>query len=198
MIFLPDKRGDTEHYRPYLQLLADKGFTVYSADFFTDDCRWLHSIEDMKILRRLAMIVRNELNPAFFASQREFYTYNISLEINALLSILSEKYGQDASYYFISDVMGNTAISDLGIKQNSKIRESFFLDSVEAYETPGFGFIKQTDPLFAFYKRLEKDRNFTEARLLADKTEELFAPPPEQEEAGADAEAMSQEKNQEE
>ena len=176
VIFLPNKRGDTEHYKPYLQLLAQKGFTVYSADFFADDCRWLHSFEDMKILRRTAMVARNELQSAFFASQREFYTYNISLEIGALLEILSEKYGTDCAYYFVSDVMGDTAISDLTIKQKSKIKGSFFLDSEESYTTPGFGFIRQTDPILAFYKKLEKDRTFKEARILAEKTADTFTP----------------------
>ena len=175
ILFIPDKRADTEHYKPYLQLLADKGFTVYSADFYADDCRWLHTIEDTKILRRLAMVARNELKPSFFAAQREFYTYNISLEINAMLKILSEKYGEDASFYFVSDVMGNTAINDLIVKQKSKVKGVFFLDSVKEYESPGYGFIKQTDPLLAFYKQLPRDKSFYEAKLLSEKTKAQFA-----------------------
>ncbi|MBR1638542.1 MAG: hypothetical protein IJ688_04060 [Treponema sp.] len=175
VIFFPDKLGNTEHYKPYLQLLASKGFTVYSADFYADDCRWLHSIEDMKILRRLAMLIRSEVKPSFFASQREFYTYNISLEINAMISLLSEKYGNDSSFYLVSDIMGNTAISDFTIKQKSKVKDFFFLNSVPEYETSGYGFIKQTDPLFSFYKGLEWDKNFSEAKILAEKTAEHFA-----------------------
>ena len=175
IIFIPDKRGDTTHYKPYLQLLAQRGFTVYSADFFADDCRWLHSIEDIKYLRRISMVIHNELEPSFFTSQREFYTYNISLEINALINLLSEKYGKDAAYYFVSDVMGNTAIEDLIIKQPSKVKGKFFLDSVAEYQTAGFGFIKQTDPILAFIRKLDRDRTFKEAKMLSEKTEELFS-----------------------
>ena len=176
VIFIPDKRGDTEHYKPYLQLLAQKGFTVYSADFFADDCRWLHSAEDMRILRRTAMVARSELNPAFFDAQREFYNYNISQEISALLSLLAEKYGDEKSYYFVCDAMGSTAIRDLAIKQKSKVRGYFFLSDVREYKTSGYGFIKQTDPLLAFFKKLDRDDAFTEAKLLAEKTNEIFLP----------------------
>ena len=174
ILFFPDKQGDTENYKPYLQLLAQKGFTVYSADFFTDDCRWLHTIEDIKLLRQTAMIIRNNLKPEFFSSQREFYTYNISLEIKAMLSILSEKYGENMAYYFVSDSMGNTAINDLAIKQRSIVKGSFFLNSVAEYESSGYGFIKQTNPLLAYLKQLERDSSFEEAQLLAEKTAEAF------------------------
>ncbi len=198
VIFIPDKRGDTVHYKPYLQFLAQKGFTVYSADFFADDCRWLHSLEDAKLTRRIAMVARNELNPSFFSSQREFYTYNISLEINAILDLLSEEYGPDASYYFVSDVMGNTAIRDLLVKQKSKVKGTFFLDSVPEYQTAGFGFIKQTDPVLAFFKKAGRDTSFKEAKMLAALTDEKFPiEKPETTERDSDAEADTDSENQE-
>ena len=174
VIFIADKRADTEHYKPYLQLLAEKGFTVYSTDFYADDCRWLHTLEDIRLLRRISMVVRGELNPTFFSSQREFYTYNISLEIEVVLKLLAEKYGPDASYYFVSDSMGNTAINDLTIKQGSKVRGTFFLNEVTEYETAGFGFIKQTDPILCFFKDIGRDKAFTEAKLLAEETAAAF------------------------
>ena len=36
VLLTPDKRGDTEHYKPYLQELAARGSTICSADFFAD------------------------------------------------------------------------------------------------------------------------------------------------------------------
>ncbi|MCR4580543.1 MAG: hypothetical protein K5681_09390 [Treponema sp.] len=202
ILFFPDKRGDTEHYKPYLKLLASKGFTVYSADFFADDCKWLHTIEDIKILRRIAFVIRGELKPAFFASQREYYSYNISLEINAMLNLLQEKYGPDKAYYFVSDSMGNTAINDLLIKQKSKVKGSFFLNTIPDFTSSGYGFIKQTDPILARYKGLKKDNYFTEAKLMAEKTLEKFPPEikeseetesPEAGEDGKESEAVNEE-----
>jgi len=186
ILFFPDKLGDTEHYKPYLQLLANKGFTVYSADFYADDCRWIHTIEDMKIMRRTALIVRSELKAALYESQREFYTYNISLEIKELLSLLEQEYGNNQSYYFVCDKMGPTAIKDLIIKQKSKVKDTLFIDSIAEYETSGYGFIKQTDPLFALYKGYKRDSHFFEAKLLAEKTAELFMDSSEQAGAGGE------------
>ena len=36
ILLTPDKRGDTENYKPYLQELASRGLTICSADFFAD------------------------------------------------------------------------------------------------------------------------------------------------------------------
>ena len=57
VLFIPDKRGDTYYYKPYLQHLAREGFTVLSGDFFCSDCKWRHSIGDLKIVRRTAMVI---------------------------------------------------------------------------------------------------------------------------------------------
>ena len=70
--------------------------------------------------------------------------------------------------------MGNTAINDLIVKQKSKVKGVFFLDSVKEYESPGYGFIKQTDPLLAFYKGFSADKSFYEAKLLSEKTKAAF------------------------
>ena len=72
ILFIPDKRGDTYHYKPYLQLLAKEGYSVCSADFFADDLKWLHSIGDIKILRRIFCVISSYTNTQKFLSQREF------------------------------------------------------------------------------------------------------------------------------
>ena len=174
VLFIPDKRGETINYKPYLQLLTKEGYTVYSADFYADDCKWMHSIEDMKILRRFAMTLHSLSNNQWFMAQREFYTYNISLELAVLKEILYEQYDEDLKYYLVSDVMGNTAIEDF-IRNNPKtVKGSFFLDTIQDYKTAGYGCVEQTDPLVATALGLSRDSQFTTPNLLVKETLKAF------------------------
>jgi len=170
ILFIPDKRGETAGYKPYLQLLAKQGYTVCSADFYVDDCKWMHSLEDIKILRRFAMTAHSLANNQWFMAQREFYTYNVSLELNTLNTIMKEQYGQDCKYYLVSDVMGNTAIKDFEKKNPEVSIGTFCLDSIGDYPTAGYGCIQQTDPLLAVYLGYARDSKLEVPNLLVNKT----------------------------
>ena len=165
ILFMPDKRGDTEHYRPYLQRLAAKGAVVYSADFFSEDCKWLHSVADAKILRRLVMVTHSYLNNQWFMSQREYYTYNCSMEYEVLLGTLPP-----AKFFLVTDVMADTAASDLYKKNPEMIAGTFALDSVSDYKTAGYGFVEQTDPVLAMALGLSTNRSSALPELTAEKT----------------------------
>lgn len=147
ILFIPDKRADTYYYKPYLQQLALKGFTVISGDFYTSDCKWIHTFEDSIYTRRFSLMTRSLLKNQWFMMQREYYTYNISLELNALDNFISQTYGKDATYSIICDVMGDTACLDFISQNESKINGYLQLDSIPEYTTAGYGFISETDPL---------------------------------------------------
>lgn len=174
VLFIPDKRADSFNYKPYLQLLAKEGYLVCSADFFANDLKWMHSFEDMRSVRRIASVIHSYTDNQNYMSQREFYTYNISLECNALLKILDERYGPDTSFYMISDVMGNTAIKDFSKKYNQRVKGIFFLDSISEYKTPGYGCVEQTDPLLARFLGLTGDHSMKTPKLLTAKTKEFL------------------------
>lgn len=159
ILFVPDKRADTLYYKPYLQLLAKQGHTVCSADFYSKDCRWLHTFEDSKFFRRFSMVIRSVANNQWFMAQREYYTYNISLELEALFNQVQARYGDQCRFFLISDVMGNTACEDFAKKYPQKITGYFSIDSIPEYKTPGYGFIEQTDPLLALTLNVPKDKN---------------------------------------
>jgi len=159
VLFIPDKRADTEHYRPYLQLLAKEGYTVYSYDMFSNDLKWFYTIEDEKFLRRFAMVFHSLLNNQKFMSQKEFYTYNTFLEIQAISSILDERCGQNCRYFLISDVMANTTVRDLNKTRPEKFSGFFCLDSVPEYKTKGYGCVEHTDPLLALILGQKRDFN---------------------------------------
>ena len=174
VLFIPDKRGDTQMYKPYLQLLAKENYTVCSANFFADDLRWLHSFSDRKNCRRFASVFQSLQNNQKYMSQKEFYTYNISLECNALLQLINENYGSDKKFFMISDVMGNTAVKDFAETHPDRVEGIFFIDSIAEYKTPGYGMIEQTDPLLAFTLGFRRDSKLTTPTIIVEKTKEMI------------------------
>ncbi|MCQ2591169.1 MAG: hypothetical protein MJ188_00165 [Treponema sp.] len=157
VILMADKRGGTEHYLPYIKKLAEHGYTVYSPDFFTDDCRWVRSTSDNPLARRFVMVVKCLSNPQEFNSQRELYTYNTSVELNGLIPLLEERYGTTNKFFLIGDGMTETAINDYFKLHPEKVQGIFELSTVPEYKTPGYGCITQTDLLLAFALKEKRD-----------------------------------------
>ena len=179
VLLMPDKRADTINYKPYLQELAVNGITVYSADFYTDDGQWLHAAGDAKILRRLAMACHSVLNNQWFMGQREYYTYNISQEYNALIPLLEEINATEngtanSKFFLITDVMATTAASDFQKKAPEKIAGILQLDSIEDYKTAGYGLVEQTDPLLAGVLGTKRDSSYKTPKALAKATVEAL------------------------
>ena len=157
-ILLPDKRGDTENYFPFLVYLAKEDFTAVSFDFYTKDLKLLHTFEDSRIFRKLGMNFRSFLNNQKFKSQREFYTFNYSRELDAITKICLNKYGQDTTFFIITDEMGITAAQDYAAENPALISGLFNLSTVDEYKTPGYGFIQQTNPLLAKLLGFNRDK----------------------------------------
>lgn len=176
VLFVPDKRGDTYNYKPYLQLLASssRDFIVLSCDFFAEDCKWFHSTADSKIVRNFAMIISSIKDPRKFAASRELYTYNICRECEQLIKMIYEKYGNDSKIFIISDGMSNDGVADFVKKNPSIISGHFKLDSIPEYKTAGYGFIAETNPMLNAYLGFPKERKFETPKLLVEKTKEVI------------------------
>ena len=174
ILLTPDKRGDTEHYKPYLQELAGRGLTICSADFFADDGQWLHSFADKKILRRLVMVIQSRMNLKAFEAQREYYSYNVSQEYEVLIPMLRERYGADKKILLISDFMADIAADDFMKKNPDLVAGVLKLSSINMYKSAGYGCIEQTDPLLALTMGLSRDMSRATPKLLADETEEML------------------------
>lgn len=176
IIFFPDKTADTYHYKPLLQHLAQKGFSVYSGDFFSKDCRWMHSFADSRALRRNVMVFEKILSNQKFIQQKEFYNYNISLECKEMFRILKQlEADADTQFILIGDEMSSTALNDFynaNRLSHPELKGFLLINSLDSYETKGFGCIKQTDPLAANLLGIARDYTFSDVHRM---TEDIFS-----------------------
>lgn len=174
VVFISDKRADTYNYRPYLIRLANSGFTVCSADFYVKDNKWVHNISDSQYLRRTTLLYQSLINEQKFMFKREFYTYNIKQELDHLLPLLTEKYGSQCKFFLISDVMGNTAISDYALTHPDLISGTFNIDSISEYKTPGYGCIEQTEPFVYFLLRKKISRSSDSVKVMVSESKDAI------------------------
>ena len=171
IILISDKRGDSSAYVPLMIKLAEKGYTVYTGDFYAKDVRWIHNFFDVRFFRNLAMIFDYAKNPVQFNAQKEFYSYNSKREIDALVKFVEKenKVEDGKKLFIIGDWMSEIALSDYQKENPEKLFGVMKLSEQEEYKTPGFGFIQLTNPSVAFLLKFPKDRNTGCIDLIAEK-----------------------------
>lgn len=169
-----DKRGDAAAYRPYMILLAEKGYTVVTCDFSAKDGGWFNTIADRRIVRRFAMLVAYLNDKEQFVRQKDFYTFGMIREYKAMMDIADKKFGSGRKFLIVSDGMADTAAVDVMKQSGGRVQGVFALDSISEYKTPGFGFVEQTDPLVASYFGLARDNTLFIPRYAVLKSVEAF------------------------
>lgn len=167
IIIIPDKRADSESYEPLAILLAEKGFTVYSADFYSNDLRWFHNAADSKYLRRMFMRFDYRKNPVQFNAKKEFFSYNSGKEIEAIVKFaenenaLQESGNPGEKVFVISDWMSENALEDFAKQNKERVSGTMKLSEQAEYKTKGFGFVHFTEPfieyIFAPQKNLSEN-----------------------------------------
>lgn len=174
VMLIPDKRGDTFNYRPYMMLLAQKGYTVISADFFADESRYFDSIFDMKFLRRFVMRLMWIFKRDAFDERRSHFTRVLTQEIAASVQFVRSHF-EEQVIFLVSDDMSREACSIATQTNSTMVKGVFHLDDISEYETTGFGCLDQTNPLIAkLLFNIERDKTFFIARYLAIKTDEAI------------------------
>lgn len=182
IIIIPDKRADSESYEPLAILLAEKGFTVYSADFYSNDLRWFHNAADSKYLRRMFMRFDYRKNPVQFNAKKEFFSYNSGKEIEAIVKF-AENENPGEKVFVISDWMSENALEDFAKQNKERVSGTMKLSEQAEYKTKGFGFVHFTEPfieyIFAPQKNLSENlpqsnetENANELAQESDKTSE--------------------------
>lgn len=174
ILFFPDKRAETYHYVPYFLQLAELGYTVISSDINTADSLWLHNFFDRRCFRRFGMVASSLHDKFKFNSQTEFYTYNYSLECNAVFKLLSQKFHADTKYILASDFLANTAIQDFQKTHPEQVAGLFYMNELDSsvYKTPGYGFVDYTDPLLAAIFEVDRDKKGENSKRAAILTKE--------------------------
>ena len=159
ILLIPDKRGDTQAYTEYLQLLAQEGNRVFSADFFTEDAKYLDTPGETRYTRQFLFVLYQLLGRTDFYSQKEKLAFNVTQEIEGVLDILEKDFEITGPVFLVTDEMSAPACSLYKMKNRQKISGSFNLASASAYQTPGYGFITFNNPLVAKLLGYSVDRS---------------------------------------
>ena len=170
VLFFPDKRADTSHYEPYLMSLANNGYTVCSADYFSKDLKWFHSFADNRFFRRMFMIIKYFSNETMFATENEFYTYNTIKECEETLKFAKQYFGEDKKFFFVGDVMTFEGTKDFASRNLSSSEGYFNIAELEDYKTPGFGCVQQLVPVLGYKFNVEPSSDFFVPRKMAEET----------------------------
>lgn len=169
IVFIADKRSETEFSKNYLQLLAAEGYTVCSTDFYTDDVKWLTTNSESKLFRRMILLYESLKDEREFELNHTKFTYNTTMELEALLPMLENQFGQ-ANYFFISDEMGFLAVNLFANKHSDCIVDFLDLTAIKEYRTPGYGFVCQTSPLLAKNLGENRDSKGEDIKIVVKKT----------------------------
>lgn len=176
VLFLPDRRANVEAYGPYLEELAEAGCTVYTADFYTNDCHYMSQSLDNRMLRKFFLNMDYIKDKQKFASQREFFTFNQTLEGEALIKQASKRYGEQCKFFLLTDSMGATAAEDLYKKYPDLLTGIYSIENLQEYTTPGFGFVGYTDPLMARILGQKQKGDRPQIQTAAEKTAKIVKP----------------------
>lgn len=183
IIFSPGIRACVQNYEPYLMLLAQKGYTVLAADFYTKDLHLLSKnsesptekyILESKFFRRFAAIKAEGENPDDFAKLLMEEKKQATKKYSALTRIALELFGDETKTFYVVDGVDfdsiYAVIDEFNTEPYSNAKGFFSMNRVDEYKTSGYGFIEQTDVLFAWHKGFERENKFFIPRYVANKT----------------------------
>ena len=173
ILFIGDKRANTEQYRPYLHILAKNGFTVIAADFYAKDMKWIDFFPDTPMIRKFVICLKDLTNTWDKDTQKTAYAARIAREYAALIQITNDLKLKSNRYYLVGDEMCKDALSLAASLDQAAVIDTFCLSDIEEYNA-GYGCIEQTDPLLAYLHNRQRDNTMKIPKLLAKKTEEHY------------------------
>lgn len=181
LIFAGSAGGQVLNYEPYFLFLAQKGFTVLAADFYTSDTKifepnlkkgFLKNHADSKFLRYFYAQVLQIFDEDEFSQLKKEEVKNAPAKYNALSKIVGGLFGLDRKIFYLVDGIDFDTIFSV-VEQNKNASAFYSLNRIDEYKTGGFGFLEQTDPLFAAAGfGLKRDSSLFIPRYAANKTME--------------------------
>ena len=91
---------------------------------------------------------------------------------NALSRLALAQYGSETKLFFIVDGISIDLLNELTAQFPENAMGFFAINRVAEYQTSGYGFLEQTDPLAAYFFNLKRDSSFFIPRYVAGKTTE--------------------------
>lgn len=178
LIFAGSASGPALNYEPYFLFLAQKGFSILAADFYTRDTKILsqnlakglfYKFSDSKFLRYFyAQILKISDEEKF----NKIKSKEVSLapaKYNSITKLAGGLFGTEKTVFYIVDGIDFDTIYSI-VEQNKNAASFYSLNRIDEYKTGGFGFLEQTDPVFAAHFDLKRDPSLFIPRYAANKT----------------------------
>ncbi len=169
-LFVSSSTGPVVNYEPYFLMIAQRGYTVYAADFFDSEDGVLEGFRNNRIFKKQYM------TKVYFSDQEEYTKLrrkeleNLVTEYRELAEIVLNLEGADAKLYFVTDGIGYDEIQKIFENTAENTTGFFSLNTINEYKTPGFGFIEMNDIYHARKFGLDRDTMFFIPRYAAGKT----------------------------
>ena len=188
VLLVPKTTASAIHYEPYCLMLAQKGYTVLTADFYANtprlyDERMFFSL-DSRLFRRahsvsLALAARKaqKTHTPQDAASDELEKNDAAVTAacyGALTRLALSQFGADAQLFYAVDMLSMEKLNPLVSRYEQNVLGFFALNRVTEYTTAGFGFVEQTDAYTAWRLGTWRDKTFFIPRYVAGKTDEII------------------------
>lgn len=178
VLFVPGDLSSVNDYESYLAMLAQKGFTVVSADFYSDEFGFFGSkILDSRFLAKSMTNFVYFLDKKTFNEQKAKNAEKVAKKYEMLYDFVRNGWSDFSGTEKIFIVMDDASDNEKEIifeKFDGKVSAYFAIENVAEYKTSGFGFIEQTNPMIAKTFNLSRDKTFFIPRYVANKTAQEF------------------------
>lgn len=183
IIFTPGIHANVQNYEPYLMLLAQKGYPVLAADFYTNDLQILakyfdnkviKSLVESKFMRKFTAIHIDKTQKEEFSKIHDDELAVATKKYSALTKLALELFGDETKVFYVVDGVDfdsiYAVIDEFNTEPYSNAKGFFSMNRVDEYKTSGYGFIEQTDVFLAHTKGIERENKFFIPRYVANKT----------------------------
>ncbi len=183
LIFSGNVTGTTEDYEPLFLLLAQKGFTIVSADFYAPDAKLAADFTQSTFTKKIVdyPCLRKFFAKKLYLTDKELFNKMLESEkkyiiprYQAASKIAMRLFGENTKLFYLTDGVDFETVYDLMEFFPANTNGFFPINRVAEYKTSQFGFIEQTNPLFAQMFQLKRDSSLFIPRYVANKTAEYI------------------------
>lgn len=159
VIFIPDKRAHFSAYDPFLKLLAKSGFKVYAGDFGFSTVPSKSKINIDFVRQHSLNLKSKKLDVEYFNLPENNYYLDVYAKEYEIISQIADK-KEPVTKKFIIIADAGPALAASRIKNTPRpIVMLHNISLIPEYQTPGFGFVQQADPLLASFRfHLSRDK----------------------------------------